>query len=83
MQVQPIYYSVSEHMCRNVLQPVSRSMMNEVTSFGKECNDIELKRAQKVLKFDERDFRETHIFNGVTLTIVFAILLFLLALAGL
>ena len=67
-------------MCKKVLSPVNEGMLYEIPAFGRECSDVELNKAITLQKFDEKVFEETHIFNGITLTLVFAMLLFLLAL---
>ena len=83
LHVQPIYFSTSEQICTEALYSLDHgsSLKYEIADFGAECGAQQLMKAQTVQTFDDQLFRETHIFNGVTLTLVFAILLFLVALA--
>ena len=43
--IMPIYYSRNEEMCKNYLAPISRGMQEEISEYGLECNDAELKLA--------------------------------------
>jgi len=40
MSVQPIYYSVDEDVCKNVLVAISQGMLQEIPSYGPSCAEL-------------------------------------------
>ena len=80
MSVQPIYYSIDEHMCKNVLLNIQKGLLYEIPSFGRECSDLELNKTIKHQMLDDQIEEETEVFNSVTVTLMILILLFLVAL---
>lgn len=41
MSVQPIYFSINEDMCKKVLKPITRGMLEEIPHFGPSCDEID------------------------------------------
>jgi len=52
LQVQPIYFSLDEDVCRNVLTEVDEGMNYELPEFGKECSDLSLMQTMKMQVLD-------------------------------
>ena len=40
MSIQPIYYSINENMCKNILKPMTKNLINEVPNYGPECSEV-------------------------------------------
>ena len=40
MSIQPIYYSINEDMCKNILKPMTKNLINEVPNYGPECSEV-------------------------------------------
>ena len=40
MSLQPIYYSINENMCKNILKPMTKNLINEVPMYGPECSEV-------------------------------------------
>ena len=40
MSIQPIYYSINEEMCKNILKPMTKNLINEIPQYGPECSEV-------------------------------------------
>ena len=40
MSIQPIYYSINEDMCKNILKPMTKNLINEIPQYGPECSAV-------------------------------------------
>mmetsp|Transcript_31059 Transcript_31059/g.41169 ORF Transcript_31059/g.41169 Transcript_31059/m.41169 type:complete len:186 (+) Transcript_31059:372-929(+) len=45
MSVQPIYYSIDKKMCTEVLQSLDQGLLNEISSYGPTCAEVEAEEA--------------------------------------
>ena len=46
----PIYFSIDEKMCKEILHPINIGMLDEITEYGPSCQDATLEQLLKIEK---------------------------------